>query len=189
MDRRELPNSKKKKCFSQKKKTEPVSSPRAVPSTVLKHEVVQVSDGVTHTSVKQVKSPRGPRGVNKSSPRAEVSTTEDEGATNNTRAGLDGTTAAEGGESGSSENEETKEISRNKDGNLEDIIQYIGENLDELDPNIRTIVHGFENKVRTGEIARVLQPKNEKNWMLLEVMGKEAHWVPSWVVSKGYYKV
>ncbi len=45
------------------------------------------------------------------------------------------------------------------------------------------------NKVYPGGIAKVLKPKNEKNWMLIEVKRTgEAHWVPAWAVSKGYFR-
>lgn len=78
---------------------------------------------------------------------------------------------------------------KRKDGELDDITPYLPDDLADLDPNVRTIVHGFENKVRPGEIGRVLKPKNQRNWMLLEIFGREAHWVPSWVTSKGYFQV
>ncbi len=76
-----------------------------------------------------------------------------------------------------------------KEGELDNINQYLGDDLDMVDVNIRTIVHGFEEKVSPGHIARILKPKNEKNWILMEdVATGISHWTPSWVVSKGFFR-
>mmetsp|Transcript_1993 Transcript_1993/g.4625 ORF Transcript_1993/g.4625 Transcript_1993/m.4625 type:complete len:660 (+) Transcript_1993:234-2213(+) len=102
---------------------------------------------------------------------------------------------AEGGGSKKPDENEEEDYEK-KENELSDIESALGVgkkdekiNHEKIDLNVRTIVHGFEDKVSPGGIAKVLKPKNEKNWMLIEVKKtKEAHWVPAWAVSKGYFR-
>ncbi|CAD7955219.1 unnamed protein product [Amoebophrya sp. A25] len=76
-----------------------------------------------------------------------------------------------------------------EEGALADIRAMIGDDLDNFDTHYRTVVHGFEDKVLPGTIGRILKDRNEKGWILVESeQGGEAHWVPSWVMSRGFYR-